>query len=81
MPMTCRDAIEILADYLEDILSPDRARELDEHLRRCPPCQAYLRTYKRTAALARASGRVEMPAEMKRHLREFLLKELARRRG
>jgi anti-sigma factor RsiW len=77
--MTCKDAIEILADYVEGILSPDLVQELDEHLRLCPPCQAYVRTYKRTAELTGETGRVEMPAEMKRHLRELLLKGLARR--
>lgn len=74
--MTCKDAIEILADYLEGALGADLGRELEEHLAQCRPCQAYLNTYRKTAELGREVGRVEMPDEMKRHLREFLLRRL-----
>lgn len=44
--------------------------------RRCEPCQAYLATYRRAVELGAAGGRVEMPAEMKARLREFLLSTL-----
>ncbi len=78
--MTCKEVIEVLADYLEATLASDLARELEEHLRSCAPCQAYLNTYRKTADLTGEAGRVEMPEEMKRHLREFLLKQLGAKR-
>jgi len=74
--MTCKDAIDLLVDYLDATCSRALGRELEEHLARCTPCQAYLNTYKRTAELGREAGRVEMPEEMKRYLREFLAKHL-----
>jgi anti-sigma factor RsiW len=73
--MTCRDAIDILADYLDATLGAERARDLELHPSGCAPCRAYLNTYRRTAELGREAGRIEMP-EMKRHLREFLAKQL-----
>lgn len=76
--MTCKETIEILMDYLEATLSSEVNRELEEHLRGCPPCQAYLNTYRKTAELAGKVGRQEMPDEMKAHLREFLLAQLAK---
>jgi hypothetical protein len=66
-------------DYLEATLSSDVNRELEQHLRACPPCQAYLNTYKKTVELAGQAGRQEMPEEMKRHLREFLISQLGKR--
>jgi anti-sigma factor RsiW len=71
--MTCRDAIAVLGDYLESALGEDTLAELEAHLRDCPPCLAYLNTYRRTRDVAGAEGRVEMPAEMKERLRQFLI--------
>jgi anti-sigma factor RsiW len=78
--VTCNDAIAILADYLESTLSPELVEKLEEHLRDCAPCRAYLATYRKTKSLAADAGRVEMPEEMKTRLREFLLAQLRERR-
>lgn len=74
--MTCREAIDVLADYLDQVLSPSLAEQLGAHLRDCPPCQAYLKTYRKTQDLAGQAGRVEMPQELKARLRRFLLEQL-----
>jgi anti-sigma factor RsiW len=74
--VTCRDAIALLADYLEASLGDERVARLEEHLRDCPPCIAYLNTYRRTRDLAAAEGRVEMPEEMKARLRAFLREQV-----
>jgi anti-sigma factor RsiW len=74
--MTCRDAIEVLADYLEAALGPEVADELERHLRGCRPCQAYLNTYRKTRELTGRAGSEEMPPEMKEHLHRFLLEKL-----
>jgi anti-sigma factor RsiW len=78
--VTCKDAIAIMADYLESALSPELVEKLEEHLRDCAPCRAYLATYRETKSLAADAGRVEMPEEMKTRLREFLLAQLRERR-
>lgn len=78
--MTCKDAIAIVADYLESTLSPELVEKLEEHLRDCAPCRAYLATYRKTKSLAADAGRVEMPEEMKIRLRELLLAQLRERR-
>ncbi len=78
--MSCKDANPVLADYLESTLSPELVEKLEEHLRDCAPCRAYLATYRKTKSLAADAGRVEMPEEMKTRLREFLLAQLRERR-
>lgn len=70
--MTCREAIDVLDDYLESTLTPDVLEKLEAHLRVCAPCRAYLATYERTARLAAKVNRVEMPPEVKRRLHDFL---------
>jgi anti-sigma factor RsiW len=74
--MTCRDAIAMLADYLEAALTPRHLIGLEEHLRECDECQVYLATYRKTRDLAARAGRVEMPAALKARLRVFLVGDL-----
>ncbi|HTO12748.1 MAG TPA: zf-HC2 domain-containing protein [Candidatus Binatia bacterium] len=75
--MTCRDMIEVLADYLDQTLPPEVAAALEHHLAGCEPCRAYLATYRRTRALGAQTARLAMPDEMKARLRRFLLERLA----
>ena len=78
--MNCQDFIALLSDYLEATVTPETLTALEEHLAGCQPCQAYLRTYRRTRELAAASEQATlppaMPAEMKAQLRAFLLAQL-----
>ena len=74
--MTCHDVIDVLADYLDQVLPPEIAADLERHLAGCEPCRAYLATYRRTRALGAQAARLEMPDEMKARLREFLLARL-----
>jgi len=76
--MTCKDAIDVLADFLDEALASDVAGALAEHLRGCEPCQAYLNTYRRTRRLVGRAGRAEMPKELQARLRAFLLDRLSR---
>jgi hypothetical protein len=77
--MTCKETIDLLADYLESALDDQLIEQLETHLRDCGPCVAYLNTYRRTRELAGDAGRVDMPEEMKARLRRFLLNALDRR--
>jgi anti-sigma factor RsiW len=72
----CRDAIDVLADYLDGTMPPDLAAELERHLADCAPCRAYLATYRKTQELGAAAARVEMPEEMQERLRRFLIDRL-----
>jgi anti-sigma factor RsiW len=74
--MTCQDVIGLLLEYLEATLDDDIARDLEAHLEGCEPCRAYLATYRRTMGVVGPAERVEMPAEMRRHLASFLAERL-----
>jgi hypothetical protein len=76
--MTCKEAIEVLAEYIEASLTSELADELERHLRDCAPCRAYLSTYRKTRELTTKVGRAPMPEEMKRRLHRFLLERLSR---
>jgi anti-sigma factor RsiW len=57
--LVCRDAVELVTDYLEGALAQrDRAR-FESHLAGCPHCRAYLAQIRATLD---ALGRVEPEA-------------------
>jgi anti-sigma factor (TIGR02949 family) len=76
--LTCKTLVDLLVDYLDGALTPDVLEELERHLQDCPPCLAYLNTYRKTAELAGQATNVEMPPELKARLRRFLRERLAR---
>jgi anti-sigma factor RsiW len=75
-PLTCRDVIGLLLDYLEQALDPGLAAALEHHLEECAACRTYLRTYDRSRRLVRDVAGDEMPDEMKDRLRALLLRRL-----
>lgn len=54
--LACQEAVELVTDYLEGVLSRrDRAR-LEKHLAGCPHCTEYLAQMRRTLDVV---GRIE----------------------
>ena len=72
----CKDCVDLLGEYIEGTLPPDRAKELEDHLSLCPPCITFVRTYKATRKLCRAALAAEMPGELMHSLSSFLGKHV-----
>jgi anti-sigma factor RsiW len=53
--MTCREFVDFLIDYDSGELPEAQRAPFDEHLVVCPPCIAYLETYRETVALGKAA--------------------------
>ena len=64
--------MDLLGEYIEGSLPPDRAKALEDHLSLCPPCITFVRTYKATRKLCRAALVKEMPRELMHSLSSFL---------
>ena len=79
--MTCQDAIALLLEYLEATLDDATVGQLEAHLGDCPPCRAYLATYRRAVGVTATSERVEMPPEIRERLASFLAERLRGRSG
>lgn len=74
---TCKQLIEeFLADYVEEALPQATRTELERHLAVCPPCVAYLATYRRTRDVVAGAAAAAMPEEMGRVLRRLLGEKL-----
>jgi anti-sigma factor RsiW len=49
--LACRELVELVTDYLEGALPPDRHREVHEHLLECADCLRYLGQVQLTSRL------------------------------
>ncbi len=53
--MTCRELIEFLDEYEAGTQPPEVRAEFERHLRVCPQCRNYFKTYRDTLVLTRAA--------------------------
>lgn len=51
-PLTCKEFIEFLDDYLSGTQAREARAEFERHLKLCPPCVDYLKSYQATVRLA-----------------------------
>lgn len=69
---TCQALVELLCDYLEGDLPPEEKKELDRHMMDCPPCLAFLNTYRKTAQLCRSLRPQDIPEQVRTRLERYL---------
>jgi predicted anti-sigma-YlaC factor YlaD len=67
--VVCREAVELVADYLEDAMSQAQRRRFEAHLAHCPDCTEYLAQMRAIVALA---GRIT-PDDLTPRMREELI--------
>ncbi len=78
--MCCKECLDLLYDYLEGGLDAKTSAALDEHFQDCPPCIAFLNTYKSTTLVCRESlGKIEIPEVVQFKLQEFLNQNLRKK--
>ncbi len=68
--MSCHQVGEVLQQYLDGHIDPDRARRIEAHLDECRRCGMEADTYERIKSTL-AAQRPEVPAEAVDRRREF----------
>jgi len=62
-PLVCRDAVELVSDYLDGTLSRRDRRRLEKHLAGCDACTAYLDQMRATIAASGRVGPEDLPSD------------------
>jgi anti-sigma factor RsiW len=60
--VTCKDFLSELSDYLDDSVSPEVRKELEQHLGECPNCWVVCDTTKKTIQIYRGVDPYPVPA-------------------
>ena len=66
--LECRRIAELLGDYFDGSLPRETRELIDFHIDGCPPCVAFLNTYKGTMDATRKLPDVPIPSELKNRL-------------
>jgi anti-sigma factor RsiW len=63
-PLVCRDAVELVSDYLDGTLTRRQRRRLEKHLALCDACNAYLEQMRVTIAASGQVGPEDLPNDV-----------------
>jgi exonuclease VII small subunit len=51
--ITCQEFVEMVTDYLENVLLPQARKQFEEHAELCPGCETYLEQIQQTVVMLR----------------------------
>ena len=66
--IACASGVELLMDYLEDVLPADVRSALDAHVAGCPRCIAFIASYRETPRILREATAAMLPADLQASL-------------
>jgi len=69
--IVCKQAVELVTDYLEGALSRRDRRRFETHLKACPNCAAYLEQIKVTIRLSAAIEPDDLTPEARQDLTDL----------
>ena len=70
--MLCKSILSKLSDYIDRDLDPGICDKIDKHIAECKPCQAFIRTFKKTVKLLHSHQADSVPQETHRRLHQRL---------
>jgi len=65
----CDRFYQALSDFLDGTLSAAERQAVEEHMRRCPPCEVYLEQFRRVVETTGRVCREDLPADFDRVMR------------
>jgi len=69
---TCKQISDLVLDYLTDKMRPRTKRDFQQHLRICPDCVNFVRTYRKTVKVTRSVRYEDIPSKMRKRVLTFL---------
>ena len=76
---TCKEIADLILGYLHGQLSPTVRRDFQRHLRICPDCVSFLKTYKKTGSVTGSIRPEEIPTTVRNNILDFLRGRLRKR--
>ena len=70
--LTCEQVVDLLVDFLEGDVTPETRSALLMHLDHCPPCDDFLKQYRKTSDICREELKASVPSELQARVLAFL---------
>ncbi len=77
--MNCKELVYMLEDYIDGTMDEHLRNELSVHIEACEPCMNFLRTYEKTRILCRHIRPDEIPDELRKRLKTFVMEKVRER--
>jgi predicted anti-sigma-YlaC factor YlaD len=68
--LTCKEVVELVTDYLENVLLPGLRKQLEEHVADCPGCTNYIEQVRLTVSMLHQLAQEPVFPEAKQELLE-----------
>ncbi len=72
--LTCQQVVELITDYLENVLLAETRKRLEEHVANCPGCETYMEQIRQTISLVHAIAEEPASPETKQELLQLFRK-------
>jgi anti-sigma factor (TIGR02949 family) len=69
---SCQGVVDLLCDLLEGDLPCEEEKELEGHMADCPPCVAFMNTYRKTTDVCKSLRAEDIPPELRERLERFI---------
>lgn len=75
--LTCKEFLNELNDFLDDVIDQDMKRHLEQHVSECPNCWVIVDTTKKTLKVYKGLEPQTVPEDVKARLMEALQRKMA----
>lgn len=79
--ITCEEFLTEFGDYLEDRVSPEVRKELEEHLSKCRTCRVLYDSSRKTVKIVTESNSFELPENVSDPIIDRVMAKLRKDRG
>jgi len=69
--LNCQEVVELVTDYLEQALLPEKQAQFEEHIEECPGCDTFLEQVQQTIMMLRKLSDLQTFPETKQDLLEL----------
>ena len=68
---SCQEVVELVTDYMENVLLPEMRKRLEEHVAECPGCETYIEQIRQTISMLHHMVKGQASPVMKQELLQF----------
>ena len=79
--ITCKEFLQELNEYLDDLVDPATKQHWQQHVDECPNCFVIVDTTRKTVQVYKGMEQQELPSEVQGRLWQALEKKMAEKKG